>query len=171
MVSGLSLAQSALNEMNGLDVDWEAIESEPPNATSKDVALRILDRSFLIDRVRPSYTTASAEGGVGIVYRSQDKYAAIECLNSGAVWLLWYDQQGNPCSREIEDNTVAIETARSGFGTSRRCLIAQKGNRNGREATRPDLSLCNRDSSSQRRSAMQIYSIPNCPSLAVYTVP
>ncbi|HVO96416.1 MAG TPA: hypothetical protein VMT15_00025 [Bryobacteraceae bacterium] len=108
---GLNLAQGALDAMSGLDADWETLGSEPPNARSRDLALGVLDRSFLMGRVRPTYTTASAEGGVGIIYRSQDKYAAIECLNSGEMWLLWYDQQGNPLSREIDANAVAIEAA------------------------------------------------------------
>lgn len=111
ILNGISPAQATLNEMNGLGADWEAIGSEPPNEVSKSLALRVLDRSFLMDRVQPSYATASAEGGVGIVYRSDGRYAAIECLNSGELWLLGYDQTGNPLSRQYEDNTVAIETA------------------------------------------------------------
>jgi hypothetical protein len=109
--NGSNLAQAALDEMSGLDSDWEAMGSELPNEVSKNLARNILDRSFLMGRVKPSYTTASAEGGVGIVYRVEGKYAAIECLNSGEMWLLWYDQQGNPLSHEIDANTVAIETA------------------------------------------------------------
>jgi hypothetical protein len=97
--------------MTGLGVNWNELGSAPPTEESRKTALLILDRSFLMDRVRPSYVTASAEGGVGIVYKSENVYAAIECLNSGEIWLLGYEPQGSPFSREIVGGEDSIEAA------------------------------------------------------------
>lgn len=108
---GVSRAQAKLNEITGEDADWEASGSHPPNQLSKDLALRVLEASLLMGHMRPTYVTASAEGGVGIVYRSNIRYAAVECLNSGEMWLLWYDENGTPRSRQIEDNSKEINNA------------------------------------------------------------
>jgi hypothetical protein len=61
--------------------------------------------------IEPSLVTASAEGGIGIVYKGHEKYAAIECLNRGNLRLLWFDENRTPQSRTVKKNKRAIEEA------------------------------------------------------------
>lgn len=63
-----------------------------------------------IQGIKPSpYTVASAEGGVGVVYRSDRAYSAFECLNDGTVWMLWYEEGGESHSRQIEFSADSIK--------------------------------------------------------------
>lgn len=107
----ISLADAWLNEMTGLNIDWNEAGAERPNKLALDLAKSILDRTFLMGRREPNSVTASVEGGVGIVFRKDDRYAAIECLNEGTLWLLWYDQDGVPRSRQVANSGDDIDQA------------------------------------------------------------
>jgi hypothetical protein len=107
----LSLAEGYLRDMAGLNVDWEAVGSEPPNETARQLALTVLDRTCLMGRVRPTSVTASAEGGVAIIFKHTVREAGIECLNDGTLWLLWYDQNDVPRSREVQSIPAGMDAA------------------------------------------------------------
>lgn len=111
MESPVSWAHAKLREMTGRAANWKSIGSAPPNAVAEKVALTILKAAHRIRPLEPTYVTASAEGGVGIVYRTAARYAAIECLNQGGIRLLWYDADKAPHSRRIKFSEKAIAGA------------------------------------------------------------
>jgi hypothetical protein len=109
--SPASWARAKLRDMTGRDVNWKALKSASPNITAEGLALRVLKAAHSLRPLEPSYVTASAEGGVGIVYKSDRRYAAIECLNSGQMWILWFDVSGEPQSRRVKKNDKGINQA------------------------------------------------------------
>src|SRR5260370_35263465 len=105
-------ARARLKKMTALDGNWTALGSEPPNALARELAFRVLETSYSMGKIEPSLVTASADGGVGVVYKTPDKYAAIEGLNRGGMQLLWFDQDGAPQSRRVKKTNNAIKEAR-----------------------------------------------------------
>jgi len=101
-----SWALSKLEEMTARGANWKALKSAPPNKTAKRLALRVLKEAHSMRPLEPSYVTASAEGGVGIVYRANDKYAAFECLNGGDLRFLWFGLNGEPHARKINPQRI-----------------------------------------------------------------
>ena len=103
-------AHEALKSITGLNTNWSTLGSQPPNEKSKGLALRVLESIFAAGMRTPK-VTISAEGGVAIVYKDKNKYAAIETLNRGSLWMLWFDSGGNPQSRRINLSNRAIRLA------------------------------------------------------------
>jgi hypothetical protein len=105
-----SWSHAKLREMTARDADWKAMKSAPPNNAAKGLALRVLRLAHALRPIEPSLT-ASADGGIGIVYKSDQTYAAIECLNAGRLWLLWFDANREPQSRRIKNTDLDIKKA------------------------------------------------------------
>jgi hypothetical protein len=61
----------------------------------------------------PSKVVASAEGGVAICFASQEKYADVECLNSGAILAVKSRRGGLPEVWEVpqSDNEFRVSIA------------------------------------------------------------
>jgi hypothetical protein len=106
MDSPASWAHAKLREMTARDANWRALKSAPPNSVAENLALKVLMVAHSFRPLEPSYVTASAEGGVGIVYRSNEKYAAFECLNTGDLRLLWFDLSGAPHSKKLRPQRI-----------------------------------------------------------------
>jgi len=105
-----SWARSKLREMTARGANWKAMKSSPPNDAADKLALRVLKIAHAMRPLEP-YVTASADGGVGIVYKSDRTYTAIECLNTGRLWLLWFDANGEPQSRRVKKTEGEIKKA------------------------------------------------------------
>jgi len=108
--SPVAQAHEALKNIAGLATNWAAVGSHPPNEKANGLALRVLEAIFSTRAEKPS-VAASAEGGVAIVYKENGKYVAIECLNRGSLWMLWFDSNGEPQSRRIGASKKAIGQA------------------------------------------------------------
>jgi hypothetical protein len=106
MDSPASWAHAKLREMTARDANWKDLESAPPNNVAENLALKVLKAAHSFRPLEPSYVTASAEGGVGIVYRSAKNYSAFECLNTGDLRLLWFDLSGKPHSKKISPRAI-----------------------------------------------------------------
>ena len=87
----LDAAREELQGLRRLCDDWDGYGSEAPN----DVALHH-GRTMLtvLDACGrpPNQVSASAEGGVGLYLRTGDRYAIIECLNTGEIGALASDR-------------------------------------------------------------------------------
>jgi hypothetical protein len=103
-------AREALKHITGLDANWSAIGSQPPNEKAYGLAQKVLETIFSTKTRKPS-VTASAEGGIAIVYKENGSYVAIECLNRGSVWMLWFLSNGEPQSRRVTTSQKALEQA------------------------------------------------------------
>jgi len=109
-LSPAAQAREALRNIGGLDNNWAAIGSEPPNEKASGLAQRVLEAIFSTRTGKPN-VTASAEGGIAVVYKEQGRYVAIECLNRGSVWMLWFDSNDEPQSRRVSTSKKALEQA------------------------------------------------------------
>jgi hypothetical protein len=72
----------SVERMRSLSHDWDGHGSEPPNDLSIELARRVL---FSIKDLTVSRTASSAQGGIGICFLRDHKYADIECLNTGEI--------------------------------------------------------------------------------------
>jgi hypothetical protein len=121
MDSPASWAHAKLRDMTALDANWKALKSAPPNSTAEKLALRVLTVAHSFRPLEPSYVTASAEGGIGIVYRSDRTYSAFECLNTGDLRLLWYDLNGEPHSKKISPQRIRTALKQIGALRAAKC--------------------------------------------------
>ena len=109
--SSASWSRTKLREMTASTANWTALKSEPPNSTAERLALKVLTAAYAIRPLEPSQVTAAADGGIGIVYKSEQRYAAIECLNIDQIWLLWFDASAEPQSRRVRKTEGGIKAA------------------------------------------------------------
>jgi hypothetical protein len=79
--------------------DWKG-EADPPSCLSLSVAAQILDRLREV-AFFPSGIAASAEGGIGIYFEQDRKYADIEVLNSGKLLGVISDRAGKIVPFEV----------------------------------------------------------------------
>jgi|GEM_PF-248932 len=63
---------------------WDGYAAEPPNKVALEKGRIILDVSMALEFL-PSCVSPSAEGGIGISFLNGQKYADIECFNTGEV--------------------------------------------------------------------------------------
>jgi len=63
------------------------------------------------DELSPSKTVASAEGGVAFCFVAGDKYADIECLNSGEILGVTTNRRDRPSVWEIQLNQSEVARA------------------------------------------------------------
>ena len=80
----LQEARIQLERLRSLNVNWNSFGSDVPANSAIEAAGRVLESLLRADLV-PDGILPSAEGGVAICFVKDDKYADIECLNSGEV--------------------------------------------------------------------------------------
>ena len=93
--------------MGNLSPNWDSYGAEAPNDFSKRCAIIIVEmlKSF---GIRPTEVSASAEGGVAILFLDGDRYADIECLNCGEILAVTYTGKQQPIVWEVEKTDTAI---------------------------------------------------------------
>jgi len=101
---------STLEQLRKLPENWDSYGAEPPNLTalywSKTVLELLLEINF-----PPNKITASVENGVGISFIQGEKYADIECFNTGEILAVTSDKQGNPNVWQVDDKLDSIKSA------------------------------------------------------------
>jgi len=101
---------SILEQLRKLPENWDSYGAEPPNLTalywSKTVLELLLEINF-----PPNKITASVENGVGISFIQGEKYADIECFNTGEILAVTSDKQGNPNVWQVDDKLDSIKSA------------------------------------------------------------
>lgn len=88
-------------------------DAEPPVALAVSWAWVVIQQ-LIDDELIPTKVVASAEGGVAVCFVVGDKYADIECLNSGEILGVISNRRDRPSAWKIELNTsdIARATAR-----------------------------------------------------------
>jgi hypothetical protein len=104
------LSQSALDGMTASAIDWTVDGVEPPNSIARLNAVEILAVAETL-AIKPTYVTASADGGVGVCFKKDGFYADIECFNSGEIWALFSDRVKPALSWQVENNVPKISQA------------------------------------------------------------
>jgi hypothetical protein len=91
----IAVLWEAVDDMQGLPGDWNGYNSEPPNEFARQVAKQILLSATNV--LVPTRVAPSAQGGIGICfYGRNNKYADIECLNTGEILATLSDGRGRP---------------------------------------------------------------------------
>jgi hypothetical protein len=87
-------------------------DAERPDETALSCAEIVLSK-FREYSIVPSSIVASTEGGVAICFVNGDKYADIECLNSGAILGVSSNRRDIPVAWEVEptDHAIALSVA------------------------------------------------------------
>lgn len=95
---------SGLKQIDALRVlvnDWHETGAMPPTATavglSKAVLTKLSEVGFPPDRIDPS-----SAGGICISFQDGDRYADVECLNSGNIIALTMEGHSNPIVWDVE---------------------------------------------------------------------
>ncbi len=86
--------------MTGLNVDWAAEGSEPPNADAYTNAKEVLTVIDILE-IPVEYVTASASGGIVVCLKRGEVYADVECFNSDEIWAVVSDHVAAPQSWQI----------------------------------------------------------------------
>ncbi|MCY3022908.1 MAG: hypothetical protein NTW87_28350 [Planctomycetota bacterium] len=84
--SWFAAAERALRDMREIKHNWNGYGSEAPNACALQNAEDVLD--VLADEdfdLAPTNVVPSADNGVGISFRNGERYALIECYNTGEI--------------------------------------------------------------------------------------
>jgi len=82
--SWLASAYRQLESLKGLQPDWNGYGSNPPNVVAYSQARRVLDELHRVN-FEPSRIMASADDGIAICLMDKNRYADLECYNSGEV--------------------------------------------------------------------------------------
>ncbi len=85
-----------------LEDDWDDDGAEAPNADSIKVARKILGIIYETNLI-PTAISPSVEGGVNIYFIKGNKYADIECFNSGEVLTSKSDRVNEPEITELNN--------------------------------------------------------------------
>jgi hypothetical protein len=90
--------------------NWDSYGAPVPNERSIANAIRVLDllESLNLD---PTRILPSAEGGVGICFVREDRYADIECSNDGEVLGVYYVGAQMPALLETDGTDASVSAA------------------------------------------------------------
>ena len=102
-----------LNSLKTYPVDWNGDGAESPNEVSVSNGRRVLGVANELDFM-PTNISPSAEGGVGISFVRGNRYADIECFNTGEMWAVTSDRVNAPTVWKVEYSSIrsALEKIR-----------------------------------------------------------
>jgi hypothetical protein len=103
----LADARQRLSNIGSLAHGWDSYGSEPPNATARSLAARILgllDAASLV----PTQLTPTSEGGIAFSFVEGSTRAVIEIYNTGEIAAATYSNQGEPTVWEIEPTEAPL---------------------------------------------------------------
>ena len=100
--------ENRLSHLMGLRGNWDTYGSEAPSEQSVTAAATI-GKAFINFGLIPDAVSPSTEGGVAICFVRNQKYADIECLNSGETLAVRYTSVENPKAWELQPNDVASD--------------------------------------------------------------
>jgi hypothetical protein len=103
-------AWTRLQELENLGPNWDSYGAAAPNREARKTAERILTLLSALS-VSPTRVVASSEGGVGICFVYEDRYADIECFNTGETVAARYRGMGEPHVWQIAPEEGAIKAA------------------------------------------------------------
>lgn len=107
--SWLLVAKQTIDTLSTLDAGRNSYAADPPNASALYWARKILD-ILSNSGVAPAKIVPSAEGGVGICFIAKNKYADVECLNSGEIVAIKKDfSKGTREVWELDQDNVRAE--------------------------------------------------------------
>jgi hypothetical protein len=99
-----------IENLQRLPKGWDGYNAESPNQNSvirsQFILMHLFRMKFLPDKITPS-----VENGVGISFIQGDKYADIECFNTGEILAVTSDRQAAPQVWEVSNRPQEITSA------------------------------------------------------------
>jgi hypothetical protein len=92
-----------LAELRNSIIGWDGYDAPTPNENSLAAAENGL-RFLKAINAEPTAVMPSADGGVGLCFMRNDRYAHIEFLNNGETWALMYSQMVEPQVWQLATN-------------------------------------------------------------------
>ena len=106
--------EGKLKSFARLEPNWDSYGGELPSEEAISRASTI-GKTFIGFGLIPDAVTASPDGGVAICFMRNQKYADVECLNSGDILAVRYSSDDDPTAWEIESNAVATDATAKSF--------------------------------------------------------
>lgn len=103
-------AQQTLNSFRNLEKGWDSYDAEPPNTVALLLSHRVLMR-LQEWHLQPTDIAPSREEGVTFSFFQRNKWAAIECYNTGEMAAVISETKGDPQVWMIENKDFAIGAA------------------------------------------------------------
>jgi len=100
--------EKRLGQLSALRADWDTYGSDPPSPESLAAAGSIA-KAFIKFGLIPDVIGPSAEGGTAICFVRNQKYADIECFNSGETLAVRYSSDENPTAWELSADDAACD--------------------------------------------------------------
>jgi len=93
-----------VDALRKLEQDWDAEGGAAPAEAVVAIARTVLEMLFHLNLL-PVDVVPSAEGGVGIVFKSGERYADIEFFNDGDIVVTMSKRDGRPLVFEVKEIT------------------------------------------------------------------
>src|SRR5690242_21772986 len=97
-----------MQDLASITLGWDSYGGEMPTQVAISNATAIASK-FINNGLIPDAIAPSAEGGVAICFMRNDKYADIECFNSGEILAVRYSSQDDPKAWVIEASASASD--------------------------------------------------------------
>src|SRR5450756_1913049 len=81
-----TLLRDQLSALRALGVGWDGYRAPAPAASALEAAQRALTALRLVN-AKPSAVVPAVDGGVGICFVKEDRYAHLEFANDGDAWV------------------------------------------------------------------------------------
>ena len=98
-----------LNRLANLPANWDGYGSDAPSRVAVHSAIAIAT-AFINFGLIPDAVTPSPEGGIALCFVGNNKYADIECFNSGETLAVRYSTNEDPKAWTIQPNDAASES-------------------------------------------------------------
>jgi|SRR5579859_1516480 len=100
--------------LTSLPTNWDSCGSDRPSREAISSAAGIA-KAFIDFGLVPDAITPSPEGGIAICFMRNQKYADIECLNSGEILAVRYSSNDDPKAWALERDAVATDATVQSF--------------------------------------------------------
>jgi hypothetical protein len=100
-----------LLRLQSMTDDWHSSDVSPPNQIAIEASICALHRLSDVD-LCPSFIAPSSDEGVCLAFESGERYADIECFNTGEVFAMTSTPNGRPTIWEVQDGDLRASIAR-----------------------------------------------------------
>jgi len=100
--------ESKVARLTSLSPNWDMCNSEQPSKVAASAATAV-GKTLIAFGLVPDAVTASPEGGIAMCFMRNQKYADIECLNSGEILAIRYSSNDDPKAWAIMPDAVATD--------------------------------------------------------------
>lgn len=106
-------AASRVSDLRGVQPGWDGYSAPPPNDTAENLAMAVL-RAGAACGLSATHVGLVADGGIGVLFKQNDRHADIECTNDGEIVVLLAERLGEPTVQSIPATPEGIASLMNG---------------------------------------------------------